>query len=161
MTKHQLIFAILYQTPAIAAGLAIKALIPSPPLRAIFVLPGTIIHELLHLIVGFIFNAKPLYFSIWPRQDGPNKWTLGAVGFENIRWYNGAPVGLAPLIAPIIAILFAPTASNWKPDILDIQYWFISTPMLTMCMPSRTDLKISLASAIPLFICGAIIYRLS
>lgn len=52
MTAHQLLFSLSYQAPAIVMGLLVAALIPYPPLRAIFVLPGTFVHELLHFIVG-------------------------------------------------------------------------------------------------------------
>lgn len=150
MTKQQLIFSLIYQTPAIAIGLALSALIPSPPVRAIFVLPGTLIHELLHFGVGLILNAKPVSFSIWPRKSGPSTWTMGSVGFANVRWYNGAAVGLAPLIAPAAATWFAPDATNWQIDLGDLKYWVSAAPLFSMCLPSWADFKTCLASAVPI-----------
>jgi len=71
---------------------------------ALLSFPGTIAHELMHLVVGFLFNAKPHGFSIWPRP-GSSSWTLGSVSFRNIGLLNGAFVALAPLLLLPIAWL--------------------------------------------------------
>jgi hypothetical protein len=69
-------------------------------------LPGTLLHELMHFIIGLISLARPTNFSIIPkRKDGYI--TFGYVGFNNIRWYNAFPTGMAPLlIIPFIPYLF-------------------------------------------------------
>jgi hypothetical protein len=64
---------------------------------ALLALPGTIAHELTHLVVGFVLHAEPHGFSIWPRRNS-NGWTLGSVSFGNITLLNGAFVALAPLL---------------------------------------------------------------
>ena len=64
---------------------------------ALLALPGTIAHELMHLIVGLVLRAKPQALSIWPRRTG-SRWTLGSVAFGNIGLLNGAFVTLAPLL---------------------------------------------------------------
>lgn len=150
MSEPQLLFAILYQLPAIGLGLLLSLLIPSPPLRAVFVLPGTFVHELLHFVVGLLLNARPVSFSVWPRRSGSSHWTMGSVGFANVRWYNGAPVGLAPLIAPVAATWFAPEAAHWALSTGDLKYWALAAPVFSMCLPSWADLRICLASAVPL-----------
>jgi len=150
MSEQQLVFAVLYQLPAVVIGLLLSVLIPSPPLRAVFVLPGTFVHELLHFGVGLLLNAKPVSFSVWPRRSGPSSWTMGSVGFANVRWYNGAPVGLAPLLAPVAAVWFAPEAAHWAPGVSDLKYWGLAAPVLSMCLPSWADLRICLASAVPI-----------
>ena len=71
---------------------------------ALFSLPGTIAHELTHLVVGFLVHAKPHGFSVWPRPNG-NGWTLGSVSFRNIGLLNGAFVALSPLLLLPIAWL--------------------------------------------------------
>src|SRR5258708_36266941 len=71
---------------------------------ALLSLPGTIAHELAHLVVGFALNAKPHRFSIWPRPHG-HGWTLGSVSFRNLGLMNGAFVALAPLLLLPIAWL--------------------------------------------------------
>ena len=67
-------------------------------------LPGTIAHELTHLIVSFFLHAKPYGFSMWPRPHG-DAWMLGSVSFRNIGLLNGAFVALAPLVLLPIAWL--------------------------------------------------------
>lgn len=157
MFESQLTFAVLYQLPAIAIGLALSFLIPSPPVRAIFVLPGTLIHELLHFVVGLLLNARPVSFSVWPRRSGPSSWTMGSVAFANVRWYNGAAVGLAPLLAPLAATWFAPVAAHWRPGPGDLEYWALAAPVYSMCLPSWADLRICLASAVPVGLLLAVV----
>ena len=156
MTESQLIFSLAYQTPAIVLGVLLSVLIPSPPWRAIFVLPGVLIHELLHFCVAIVLNAQPVSFSLWPKRVGPNTWVMGSVAMGNIRWYNGAAVGLAPLIAPAAAIWFAPNGLTWKFGMGDLQYWTLAAPMFAMCLPSSTDLKIAFTSTVPVAVIAAL-----
>src|SRR5579864_6987860 len=55
---------------------------------ALLALPGTIAHELTHLIVGLVLRARPHGFSVWPRAQG-NGWRLGSVSFQRIGLLNG------------------------------------------------------------------------
>jgi len=64
---------------------------------ALLSLPGTIAHELMHLVVGFVLQAGPQGFSLWPRRSADG-WMLGSVSFRNIGLLNGAFVALAPLL---------------------------------------------------------------
>jgi len=146
MTNHPILFALAYQVPALVLGFVLKALLVHPALKAIFVLPGTFVHELLHLLVGLILNAKPVSVSLMPRKVGPGRWILGAVGFSNIRWYNAVFVGVAPLLAIVVAMLFAPEANGWTLHRADILHWICTAPVLVMCWPSSTDLRIALKS---------------
>jgi len=88
VSTDQLLFALAYQIPPCLMGLTLKWLIPIPALRMVFVLPGTLVHEALHLIVGLLLNGKPLSMSLWPRKVGARQWVLGSVGFKNLRWYK-------------------------------------------------------------------------
>lgn len=151
MAKETLLFAILYQVAPLSLGLALKVLIPHPAIRAIFVLPGTFVHELLHLVVGLILNGKPVSISLWPRRVGHGQWILGAVGFANVRWYNAVFIALAPLLALGAALLLTPSPSGWVPQGSDLQRWLIATPILAMCIPSTTDFKLALKSW-PIFV---------
>jgi hypothetical protein len=160
MTAHQLLFSLSYQAPAIVMGLLVAALIPYPPLRAIFVLPGTFVHELLHFIVGQLLNAKPVSFSVWPKRVGPSTWAMGSVVFANVRWYNGAAIGLAPLFAPAAAIWLAPDASTWKVSVADLKYWALAAPVFAMCLPSWADIRICFASIMPIAAIVALLWWL-
>lgn len=64
LTHETLPFALAYQVPAWLLGLLLRRLIPHPAIRALFVLPGTFIHELLHLMVGLVLNGKPVTISL-------------------------------------------------------------------------------------------------
>jgi hypothetical protein len=66
-------------------------------LYVLVVLPGTILHELTHLIMGFLLGARPAKFSIVPRRKDGGL-VLGHVLFARLRWWNAAPVCMAPLL---------------------------------------------------------------
>lgn len=71
------------------------------PLFIVLTLPGTLLHELLHFIVGLLLGARPVVISILPRRM-PDGWQLGRVGFANLNAVNSIPVCLAPLaLAPL------------------------------------------------------------
>src|SRR5205807_4997851 len=71
---------------------------------ALLSLPGTIAHELSHLVVGYALGARPQRFSLWPRREG-KRWILGFVTFGNLNVLNAAPVALAPLALLPLALL--------------------------------------------------------
>lgn len=68
-----------------------------PLLFALSVWPGTVAHELLHFLAGWITGAKPVSLSVIPRRSLQGGWVLGSVAFTNLRWWNSALVGLAPM----------------------------------------------------------------
>ncbi|WP_243656603.1 hypothetical protein [Paucimonas lemoignei] len=114
----------------------------------LFYLSGTLLHELAHFLAGALTNARPAAFSVWPRRDGSNRWILGSVSFKNIRWYNAAFVGLAPITAlavpPFLAIarLRYGVAYSW----LDILIAVLIAPIYLSALPSREDMLIALRS---------------
>jgi hypothetical protein len=146
LTTDAFLFAISYQVPSLVLGVLLKHVVPHPAIRAIFVLPGTFVHELLHLIVGLILNAKPVALSIWPRKASQGQWIFGAVSFANLRWYNAVFIALAPLLAIGLAMLLAPAPQAWSPHFSDFKHWAPATPILAMCLPSSTDLKLAMKS---------------
>jgi len=146
LTYSSLVFALAYQIPALVFGLLLKQLVRHPLLQAVLLLPGTLVHELLHLVVGAVLNARPVSLSLWPRQVGGGQWIVGSVGFSNVRWYNAVFVGLAPLLAIALVVWFAPPAVGWTVQRADVQRWLLATPILTMCLPSAMDLKLALRS---------------
>ena len=78
-----------------------------PLLFALSVWPGTVAHELLHFLAGWITGAKPVSLSVIPHRTHEGGWVLGCVAFANLRWWNSALVGLAPMaLLPGSAYLF-------------------------------------------------------
>ena len=143
MSFDALLFAIAYQLPALLLGLLIQHAFPHPLARAVVLWPGTLVHELLHWIVGFVLNAKPVSMTLLPRRLSDRQWALGSVAFRNVRWYNAVFVGLAPLLAIVAAMLNTPAAEHWQPTLHDLCYWAIAAPRLAMCLPSGPDLRMA------------------
>jgi hypothetical protein len=159
-SAHLTWFAVAYQVPSVVVGLILTALLPHPLLRALFFLPGTMVHELLHWVVGGMTNAKPVSFSLLPRKVSGGQWVLGSVGFTNIRWYNAALVGLAPLLAPLIALFFVPAYGHWSVSKVDFAYWAITGPIFAMCLPSWVDVELATRSWFPVsIIAGLLIWN--
>ena len=112
---------------------------------ALLSLPGTIAHELTHLVVGFLFHAKPHGFSIWPRRGG-NGWMLGSVSFRNIGLLNGAFVAFAPLL--LLPLAWLCLIHVLVPLWIDGQWgWWLLAGYLTAtalfaALPSFQDIKL-------------------
>jgi hypothetical protein len=112
---------------------------------ALLALPGTVAHELAHLIVGFLLLAKPHGFSVWPRSSG-NSWRLGSVSFRNVGLLNGAFVALAPILLLPIAWL---CLINVLPPLWLTGQWgwwlfagYFTATTLFAALPSFQDIKL-------------------
>lgn len=146
MQYEQLSFIIFYQLPALTLGLMVKQLKVWPQIRFFLLLPGTLVHELLHWIVALLLNGHPAAISIWPRRAEDGNWVLGSVGVANFRWYNGCFISLAPLLG-IAGILFlTPNIGAWHFSHADLYQWLLTAPLWVMCWPSSADLRAGLAS---------------
>ena len=118
---------------------------------AMISLPGTVMHEALHGMVGLVLLAKPRSFSIFPRRLG-NTWVLGSVGFTNLNIWNAAPVAFAPLLMIGIGWLLY---VNWMlPTFLVSNYliWvasgYLTACAFFSCMPSTTDIRVGAMSGL-------------
>ena len=71
-------------------------------MSALVNIPGTFLHELMHFLVGALFNAKPCNFTLFPKKNENGDYVMGSVGFRNIAYYNAIPAAMAPfLLLPI------------------------------------------------------------
>jgi len=132
---------------------------------ALLAFPGTIAHELTHLVVGFVLHAKPLAVSLRPRRN-ERGWMLGSVAFSNIGLLNGAFVTLAPLLLlPIAWLCFVHVL---LPLWVEGQWgWWLLGGYLTAtavfaALPSFQDLKVggpSLLLYVVLVVVLALAYR--
>lgn len=66
-------------------------------------LPGTVLHELSHLIVAAVTGGRPVGFSIVPRREGRQRWVLGSVTISRPGPISALPSGLAPLALNVVA----------------------------------------------------------
>ena len=113
-------------------------------LCALINMPGTILHETMHFLVGLILNAKPCNFTIFPRR-GENGYVMGSVGFTNIAFYNAVPASMAPLLLLPIGFYLnryflptlLPTFTNY------VLYVLLQTIIIENAMPSAADFKVA------------------
>jgi hypothetical protein len=112
---------------------------------AVISLPGTVTHELLHGLVGWVLFAKPRSFSIFPKRHG-DTWVLGSVGFTNLNIWNSAPVAFAPLMMLGIGWLLY---EYWVLPTFQIGNYLIwvTSGYVTACslysgIPSATDFEV-------------------
>ena len=117
-------------------------------------IPGTILHEFMHFIVGLVFNAHPKNFSIIPKR-GNGGYVMGSVSFANIKFYNAVPAALAPvLLLPVgfyanryLLPLIQPNFVNY------VLYVLLQTIIIENAMPSATDFKVA-----KMYFTGVVLY---
>jgi hypothetical protein len=106
--------------------------------------PGTVAHELLHAVVGFLFLAQPCNFSILPRDTEQGR-ELGSVGFSNLTWYNKLPIAVAPLLS-IPLVFYASTTLTFSTTVAGFATVWILASILAQALPSKTDWQVGLSS---------------
>ncbi len=109
-------------------------------------LPGTLMHELSHLLLAFVLGAQPTFPSIIPKRDG-NSWRLGSVTCSP-NFLTTIPIALAPLALFPAAILYAvfvmsPATGWWY-----VFHVWVASSMLAACLPSRQDWRVALPTII-------------
>ena len=120
--------------------------------------PGTIMHEILHAVVGFVLLAQPSNFSIIPRRTDMGM-ELGSVGFDNLTWYNKLPIAMAPLLAlPIVFI--ATSVLEFSATVTGFATVWILASALGQCMPSSQDWRVGLSSPVGVAAWAGVVYLL-
>ena len=98
-------------------------------------LPGTLLHELTHLVVAFLTGGRPAGFTIIPRRtvgvtaDGSRRqvWVLGSVTIANPSLLAAFPSGVAPLLLVPSAWLLYRTWFDWfPPDLLHTLLMYVA-----------------------------------
>lgn len=113
-------------------------------LAAVQNLLGTFLHELAHLLVGFLLGSKPTSFSLWPKKE-KDFYIFGSVSHSHLTWYNAIPTALAPFTL-LLLLLWANDfllrmICDWKGTII---YVFCVSIIVNNSIPSRTDFQIAL-----------------
>ena len=70
-------------------------------MSALVNIPGTFLHELMHFLVGALFNAKPCNFTLFPKKNENGDYVMGSVGFRNIAYYNAIPACIFAVLSCI------------------------------------------------------------
>lgn len=118
-------------------------------------IPGTILHELMHFLVGGFMNAHPCNFTIFPRRDPEGYYVMGSVGFRNVTFYNAVPAALAPLLLLPLGFyanryllpLIPMSMTNY------ILYVLLQTVIIENAMPSRADFRVA-----GMYLSGVVLY---
>lgn len=132
-------------------------------LHALLNLPATLAHELAHLLLGVLFRAQPVGFSIWPKQVAPGRYMLGHVVFLNLTWWKTLPVATAPLLIlfPLGSWLVHTSLSVAGPQWLVLLYCLGAAQCFAGCWPSSQDWALARTSIyilLTLIVFGAIAY---
>lgn len=108
-------------------------------------IPGTLLHELMHFLVGGFLNAQPCNFTLLPRRSPEGDYVMGSVGFRNITFYNAVPAALAPLLLLPIGFYFNRYfLPQMNPTLLNyIMYVLLQTIIVENAIPSRTDFNVA------------------
>jgi len=140
--------ALLYLLPSLVLAAIFRMLARRHPIFFSFYLSGTILHELAHLVMGLLTNARPVKISVLPRRGAGRQWILGSVSFANIRWYNAAFVGLAPILIILVPLLVAVYRLQFGAPYgwMDVAIAALIAPAFLSFLPSGADLLITVRS---------------
>lgn len=110
--------------------------------------PATLAHELAHLLMGLLTNGQPSGLRLLPRRSARG-YVLGAVTCNNVRWYNGLFIGLAPLLLLPLAALLLVWRVRQHPAFAPIEAaWVYGIASLALAaLPSWQDLRVAFASS--------------
>lgn len=116
---------------------------------SLFLLPGTLAHEMCHLVVGWLLNGQPVSVSLMPRRQARGV-ELGSVGFRNLRWYNAFFVGVAPLLLlPLAWWLLKPhLGAPFGPHWTNALWIYLIACLVQASAPSGQDLRIAARSPV-------------
>jgi hypothetical protein len=144
---------LLYLLPSVALALIIRILAATHPFFFLFTLAGTICHELMHFLMGWLTFARPGRFTVIPVRKAGH-WELGSVTLNRVRWYNAAPAALAPVLIILIpfALAWWRTRPGWHFQPVDLLIAFALAPQFLSFWPSATDWRIAMRSWPYLFV---------
>lgn len=110
--------------------------------------PATVAHEVTHLLMGLVTNGQPSGLRLLPRR-GARGYVLGSVTCNNVRWYNGLFIGLAPLTLLPLAVVLLGWRVQQHPALAPAETaWVYGIASLALAaLPSWQDLKIALTSS--------------
>lgn len=107
--------------------------------------PTTFIHELSHLVIGFILGASPRRFSVIPKKSGDD-YILGHVEFSRLNNFNAPLIAFSPLLGIFIGNAIIGHVSQLNLSLFEeIFFWIFICFFATSCLPSTTDIKVCLS----------------
>ncbi len=111
-------------------------------------LPGTLLHELSHLVVATVTGGRPVGFSLIPRREGEGRWVLGAVTISNAGAISALPSAFAPLLLNVVAYYLYLGWNTWFPaDLLHTLLMYVAIYVFSYSsIPSGQDVRVALSN---------------
>jgi hypothetical protein len=129
-------------------------------MHAVLFLPATFAHELAHLLLGVLFRAQPVGFSIWPKKVAPGRYMLGHVAFGSLTWWKKLPVATAPLplllLFPLGCWLVHASLAMPGPQWVILLYCLAAAQCFAGCWPSSQDWALASTAIYVLLALGSI-----
>lgn len=125
-------------------------------------LPGTLLHELSHLLVAAVTGGRPVGFSIVPRRatdcGSQRRWVLGSVTISRPGPVSALPSGLAPLALNAVAYYLYRGWGSWFP--LDLPHTLLMYAAIYLfcysSIPSAQDVKVAVSSPTGILLYGVL-----
>jgi hypothetical protein len=126
--------------------------------QIVWALPGTLLHELSHLIVAACTGGRPTGFTIIPRRDGPRRWVLGSVTISRPGPVSALPSAMAPLALNAVAYHLYRGWWGWFPsDLPHTLLLYLAIYLFSYSsIPSGQDIKVALSSPPGLLLYGTL-----
>jgi hypothetical protein len=120
-------------------------------------LPGTVLHELAHLIVAAVTGGRPVGFSIIPHRDRGG-WLLGSVTISRPGPISALPSALAPLALNAVGYYLYRGWGRWfPPDLPHTLLMYAAVYLFCYSsIPSGQDVKVALSSPLGLVLYAAL-----
>lgn len=121
-------------------------------------LPGTLLHELSHLIVAACTGGRPVGFSIVPRREGGRGWRLGSVTISRPGPISALPSALAPLALNVVAYYLYLNWRHWFPEDLPhtLLMYLVIYLFCYSSIPSGQDFKVACSSPVGILLYAAV-----
>lgn len=120
-------------------------------LTAVFLLPGTIIHELSHWLTAEILQVPTGEFDYLPKYEDGVGIKMASVKIGKVDFARRTIVGLAPFFSGIILISIMSSMLNFAPEILVIIKTIILSILIFSLSLSMFSSKTDLEVAFPFF----------
>lgn len=140
-TPHGIVWAAL----VLVMIVALRRLRRSVLAFALAALPGTICHETAHWLIGFVTAGRPTQLVLLPERNGGG-YVLGSVRCANMRWYNAALIGLAPLLllpAAIWLMTWRMAVADHPLTLANLLWAYLIACLLDGCVPSSQDMRMA------------------
>lgn len=122
--------------------------------------PGTLLHELSHLLVAAVTGGRPVGFSIVPRRDagrgGRGRWLLGSVTISRPGVFSAFPSALAPLLLNVVAYQLFLNWRSWFPSDLShtLMMYLAIYVICYSSIPSGQDFKVAFSNPLGVLFYG-------